>query len=137
MEKTVKFLNEAGVFFVSTINGNKPEVRPFGALNVFKTSLVSKNPPPISTTSGKSKCSLASLNRHTSLPIILSFLAFNVCNISLSFIKLFPIFSTSGKYNSSILLLQARTPFPIIFTFLAFNIFKTILVCKLFVYSAN
>ena len=39
MEKTVKFLNEAGVFFVSTINGNKPEVRPFGALNVFESKL--------------------------------------------------------------------------------------------------
>ena len=45
MEKTVKFLNEAGVFFVSTINGNKPEVRPFGALNVYdgKLYLITNN----------------------------------------------------------------------------------------------
>ena len=45
MEKTVKFLNEAGVFFVSTINGNKPEVRPFGALNVYdgKLYLITSN----------------------------------------------------------------------------------------------
>ena len=39
MEKTVKFLSEAGVFFVSTINGDKPEVRPFGALNVYEGKL--------------------------------------------------------------------------------------------------
>ena len=39
MEKTVKFLNEAKVFFISTINENKPEVRPFGALNVFEDKL--------------------------------------------------------------------------------------------------
>jgi len=39
MEKTVKFLNEAKVFFVSTINGDKPEVRPFGALNVYNGRL--------------------------------------------------------------------------------------------------
>jgi uncharacterized pyridoxamine 5'-phosphate oxidase family protein len=39
MEKTVKFLNDAKVFFVSTINGDKPEVRPFGALNVYNGRL--------------------------------------------------------------------------------------------------
>jgi len=39
MEKTVNFLNEAKVFFISTINGNKPEIRPFGALNVFENKL--------------------------------------------------------------------------------------------------
>lgn len=39
MEKTVKFLNEAKVFFVSTVNGDKPDVRPFGAINVFEGKL--------------------------------------------------------------------------------------------------
>lgn len=45
MEKTVKFLNDAKVFFVSTINGDKPEIRPFGAINVYngKLYLVTSN----------------------------------------------------------------------------------------------
>ncbi len=39
MEKTIKFLNDAKVFFVATINGNTPEVRPFGAINVYNDKL--------------------------------------------------------------------------------------------------
>lgn len=39
MNKTVDFLKEARVFFISTINEDKPEVRPFGAINVFNGKL--------------------------------------------------------------------------------------------------
>ena len=39
MEKTIKFLNDAKVFFVATINDNTPEVRPFGAINVYNNKL--------------------------------------------------------------------------------------------------
>ena len=39
MDKTIKFLNDAKVFFVATINDNTPEVRPFGAINVYNNKL--------------------------------------------------------------------------------------------------
>ncbi|MBP5342336.1 pyridoxamine 5'-phosphate oxidase family protein [bacterium] len=39
MIKTVNFLKEAGIFFISTINGDKPEVRPFGAINIYNDRL--------------------------------------------------------------------------------------------------
>ena len=39
MEKTVKFLNDAKTFFIATINNDKPEVRPFGAIGVFENKL--------------------------------------------------------------------------------------------------
>lgn len=39
MNKTIEFLNGVNVFFISTINGDKPEVRPFGAFNVYNSKL--------------------------------------------------------------------------------------------------
>lgn len=39
MEKTVKFLLEAKTFYLATINGNKPEVRPFGAISCYDNKL--------------------------------------------------------------------------------------------------
>ena len=51
MEELNGFLKKCGVFYIATVDGDKPRVRPFGALNIFdnklylqtgKTKLVSK-----------------------------------------------------------------------------------------------
>ena len=51
MEEAYDFLKKCGVFYIATVDGDKPRVRPFGALNIFdnklylqtgKTKLVSK-----------------------------------------------------------------------------------------------
>ena len=51
MEEVYDFLKKCGVFYIATVDGDKPRVRPFGALNIFngklylqtgKTKLVSK-----------------------------------------------------------------------------------------------
>lgn len=39
MEKVVKFLKEAGVYYLATVDGNQPRVRPFGTVNVFNGKL--------------------------------------------------------------------------------------------------
>lgn len=39
MEKTVQFLKDAKIFFIATIDGDRPRVRPFGALNVYNNKL--------------------------------------------------------------------------------------------------
>lgn len=39
MKETYEFLKKCGVFYLSTIDGNKPRVRPFGALNIFEDKL--------------------------------------------------------------------------------------------------
>ncbi|MBN2362695.1 pyridoxamine 5'-phosphate oxidase family protein [candidate division WOR-3 bacterium] len=39
MERTLKFLKGAGVFYVATVDGDKPRVRPFGALCRHKDRL--------------------------------------------------------------------------------------------------
>lgn len=36
MSKAYEFLKECGVFYVATVNGSKPAVRPFGALMEYK-----------------------------------------------------------------------------------------------------
>ena len=36
MDSVVKFLKEAGTYYLATIDGDQPRVRPFGTINVFE-----------------------------------------------------------------------------------------------------
>ena len=39
MQETYDFLKNCGVFYLATIDNDKPRVRPFGALNIFENKL--------------------------------------------------------------------------------------------------
>lgn len=39
MKETYEFLKEAGTFYIATIDGDKPRVRPFGVVNIFEDKL--------------------------------------------------------------------------------------------------
>ena len=39
MEKVVQFLKDAGVYYLATVDGDQPRVRPFGTANVFDGKL--------------------------------------------------------------------------------------------------
>ena len=39
MEKVAKFLKEAGTYYLATVDGDQPRVRPFGTVNVFDGKL--------------------------------------------------------------------------------------------------
>ena len=39
MEKTYKFLKEAQTYFLATVEGDQPRVRPFGTANIFEGKL--------------------------------------------------------------------------------------------------
>ncbi len=39
MERTVKFLKEAGTYYLATVDGDQARVRPFGTVNVFDGKL--------------------------------------------------------------------------------------------------
>lgn len=39
MEEIFEFLKKCGVFYLATIDGNKPRVRPFGAVNFFEDKI--------------------------------------------------------------------------------------------------
>lgn len=39
MEEVQKFLKECGVYYLSTIDGDKPRVRPFGTAEIFENRL--------------------------------------------------------------------------------------------------
>ena len=39
MKQVFEFLNECGVFYIATIDGDQPRVRPFGAINIFEDKL--------------------------------------------------------------------------------------------------
>ena len=39
MERVVKFLKEAETYYLATVEGNQPRVRPFGTVNVFEGKL--------------------------------------------------------------------------------------------------
>ena len=39
MKETQEFLKECGVYYLSTIDGNKPRVRPFGTIEIFENKL--------------------------------------------------------------------------------------------------
>ena len=39
MEEVQKFLKEAGVYYLATVDGDKPKVRPFGTAEIFEGKL--------------------------------------------------------------------------------------------------
>lgn len=39
MERVCKFLKEAGVYYLATMEGNQPRVRPFGTVHIFEGKL--------------------------------------------------------------------------------------------------
>lgn len=39
MEEVYNFLKECGTFYIATIDGDKPRVRPFGVVNIFENKL--------------------------------------------------------------------------------------------------
>ena len=39
MEQVCKFLKDAGVYYLATVEGNQPRVRPFGTINEFEGKL--------------------------------------------------------------------------------------------------
>ena len=39
MNEVSKFLKDCGVFYIATIDGDKPRVRPFGVVNIFDDKL--------------------------------------------------------------------------------------------------
>ena len=39
MERTLKFLKEAGTYYLATVDGDQPRVRPFGTINEFEGKL--------------------------------------------------------------------------------------------------
>lgn len=39
MERVVKFLKDAGVYYLATIEGDQPRVRPFGTAHIFEGKL--------------------------------------------------------------------------------------------------
>ena len=39
MERVEKFLKEAGVYYLATVDGDQPRVRPFGTVNIFEGKL--------------------------------------------------------------------------------------------------
>ncbi len=39
MERTAKFLKEAKVYYLATVEGDQPRVRPFGTVNIFEGRL--------------------------------------------------------------------------------------------------
>ena len=39
MEREVKFLKDAGTYYLATVDGNQPRVRPFGTAHIFEGKL--------------------------------------------------------------------------------------------------
>ena len=39
MKEVYEFINECGTYYLSTIEDNKPRVRPFGTINLFEDKL--------------------------------------------------------------------------------------------------
>ena len=39
MKEVYDFLKKCGVFYIATIDGDKPRVRPFGAINIFEDKI--------------------------------------------------------------------------------------------------
>ena len=39
MEEILKFVKECGVYYLATVDGDKPRVRPFGTLEIFEDKL--------------------------------------------------------------------------------------------------
>ena len=49
MKKTAEFLRSCGTFYIATVEGDQPRVRPFGALDEFegKLYLITSNKKPV------------------------------------------------------------------------------------------
>ena len=39
MEEVFEFLKKSGTFYIATVDGDKPRVRPFGVVNIFENKL--------------------------------------------------------------------------------------------------
>ena len=39
MERVCKFLKDAGTYYLATVEGDQPRVRPFGTVNIFEGKL--------------------------------------------------------------------------------------------------
>ena len=39
MERVLKFLKEAGTYYLATVDGDCPRVRPFGTIEIFEGKL--------------------------------------------------------------------------------------------------
>ena len=39
MERVCKFLKDAGTYYIATVDGEKPKVRPFGTIHIFRGKL--------------------------------------------------------------------------------------------------
>ena len=39
MERVAQFLKEAGTYYLATVEGDQPRVRPFGTVNIFDGKL--------------------------------------------------------------------------------------------------
>ena len=39
MERVAEFLKEAGVYYLATVEGDQPRVRPFGTVHIFEGKL--------------------------------------------------------------------------------------------------
>ena len=39
MERAVKFLKDAGIYYLATMEGDQPRVRPFGTAHIFEGKL--------------------------------------------------------------------------------------------------
>ena len=46
MEEVVKFLKECGAYFLATVDGDQPRVRPFGTANIFDRRNTRPRRPP-------------------------------------------------------------------------------------------
>ena len=40
MEKVYEFLKSAGTYYLATVEGDRPRVRPFGTVNIFENSAI-------------------------------------------------------------------------------------------------
>ena len=55
MEEVYEFLKKCGSYFIATMDGDQPRVRPFGSLLIFEKSFISRP--------GKSRTSQSRLRR--------------------------------------------------------------------------
>ena len=61
MEKVCEFLKSAGVYYLATINGDQPRVRPFGTAHIFEGKLyiqTGKSKPVSKQLAANPKCEL-------------------------------------------------------------------------------
>ncbi len=42
MKRVYNFLKEAGTYYIATVDGDQPRVRPFGTVNIFEATRTNK-----------------------------------------------------------------------------------------------